>query len=112
MMIARLRKGLELTLALDKLPNRVFAVFDASDDSPIGVRLNWFEHKYASSPLEYITTDDGQTFRNVTSYFGQDGVVIEVGKEETLPERMTELRNLLSKWKESIATERQRAITC
>jgi hypothetical protein len=89
--------------------NRVYALFEERTDRAIGIRLDWFPHGYASAPLHYITTDNGETFRRVTNYLmfiGNGGVDDRIGEEETLPKTVAALRGLLSTWRDTLAKER------
>jgi hypothetical protein len=89
--------------------NWVYALFEERTDRPIGVRLEWFPDEYVSAPLNYITTDDGKTFRHVTEYlipFGTGGIDDRIEEQkETRPETLAALRGLLTTWRANLGAE-------
>jgi hypothetical protein len=108
----RVRKDFERTIPRSTLPNRVFAVFETQNDRALGIYLDWFPHEHASSPIPYFTSDNGETFRHVSSFLtvaDDGGMDMQIGEEETKPETVTALRELLDAWRKDFEKESRQA---
>jgi hypothetical protein len=69
---------------------------DKKEDGPFGVMFKWLDHKYAITPLEHVTQDDGHTYQQAENFIflGGDGVEKRLGMTETDPEKLKALQRI------------------
>jgi hypothetical protein len=68
---------------------------DANENGPFGVRFEWMEDQYDSSPLDHITEDGGYSYQTFDSYIMEDGTMdMRIVAVETDPEKLNRLNRI------------------
>ena|ERR1700733_564774 len=101
--LTRAHKTQERKLRLENRPVWVCCFVENSTGLFIGVRFKWLDGPWALSTDEHFT-EDGQTYKRLTTSFCLAGLAIEkeICEIETNPEKLASLAKLKAAYEESL----------